>query len=87
MRNPTAVGPSFVFGFKFGLCIIWFAPFGVLGFLLAITIVGIPLAMVVWAAGAAPLYWVVKKRSAAVYAWRGRDQVLPQEEEVPWETT
>lgn len=67
--------------------IFWAVPWTIVGIALIATIIGIPIGLLCFGIGAAPLTWLERRRIDQRLAWHDRDRTYAEEfnEEVPWE--
>ena len=66
------------------ICMIWAIPWMVAAFVLALSIVGIPLVPIFVAIGCAPFGWNEHRRVMALLRWENRDHEYQEDEEPPW---
>lgn len=70
---------------KLAAAFIWAIPFVAVGLVIAITVVGIPITILLFWIGCYPLFSVIQKHMKAVHNWNYRDRPLPSDQRKPWE--
>lgn len=85
MKNPHSSLALFLFGLKLSVSLAWGMCVMTIAIVLAFTVIGIPVAIILLPIAAWPMKRQIEKRNMKVAAWEARGRALPDEGEVPWE--
>ena len=71
--------------FKMTLAFLWAMPFTAAGILVAITIIGLPITLLLFGIGCGPLARLIIKYIHYTVAWEDREHALKANASKPWE--
>jgi uncharacterized membrane protein YccF (DUF307 family) len=85
VTNPYSTSEKIKYALKLLLAMMWAVPWILLAVILAITFLGIPLAMVCWVIGSYPYNRIAVNQAKAKYTYMKQGRAMDPEGEVPWE--